>query len=148
MSIILPPLELSEAQRATLAEWQAELGKLVAQQRACKARSVHGSLGVHLASAIRGAHATIATVCEIAQGKLISTAARTVSPYFDRAGDARQAAKQFPAFAELAAFLRGGVPDNSLRGLADRAEAVAELIGRILAGAEVWRFKGGEDDGK
>ncbi|MEP6667908.1 MAG: hypothetical protein ABJF10_02080 [Chthoniobacter sp.] len=142
--LAIQAVELNAPQRATLAEWQAELGKLVQHQRTCRARAVHGSLGIHLSSAIRGAHEAIAEVGAPAMAQLLTTAAESISHYFRHAGDARQAAAQFPAFVELRGFLRGYKGEDSLAGLADQAEATGQLIARILEGGEVWRFTGGE----
>ncbi|MDR3401830.1 MAG: hypothetical protein P4L99_04955 [Chthoniobacter sp.] len=142
--ISIQAVALTEAQRATLGEWQAQLGKLVEQQHTCRARAVHGSLGVQLSSTIRGAHETIAEVCAPSVAELLASAAALIGIYFHHAGDARAAASQFPAFAELRGFLRGWKGDETLAGLAAQAEATGVLIGHILAGGEVWHFTGGE----
>jgi len=133
---------LSETQRASLAEWQANLERLVQQQRAVRARTVRGSLGVQIASAIRDAHASIAEVLAPAASALLDAAADLIGCYFSHRGDAREAAKRFGAFIALDGFLRGPKGDETLAALADQAERSAVLISRLLAGQVVWKFEG------
>lgn len=135
-------LDMTGPQRETLADWQAQLQKLVSQALTCRARKVHGALGVQLASAIRGASAAVAEICAPAESELLGQAASLIAPYFRHAGDARNVARQFDAFTELRGFLRGPKGEDSLSGLANQAEAARELIGRILAGDEAWQFGG------
>jgi len=143
-TVAIRAVELSEAQRGTLAEWQAQLGKLVQKQRTVRARTVHGDLGRHLSSALRGAHAAIGESCAPAAAALLAAAAASISGYFHHPGDARQAAAKFEALAELQGFLRGWKCEDTLSGLADQAEATATLIARLLNSETVWRFEGGD----
>ena len=137
-SLAIRAVDICEAQRATLADWQTQLEKLVQQQCTTPARKVRGSLGVHLASAIRGAHAAIGEACAPAASEIRATAAESINGYFHHPGDARTAAAKFDAFAELRGFLRGWKGEDSLPRLADQAEATAKIITRLLAGQVVW----------
>lgn len=142
ITISISAVEISAAQRATLADWQAQLAKLVHHQRTCRARAVHGDLGRHLSSSLRGAQAAIAGACAPAAAELLAAAVEVITPYFRHPGDARRIAAQFDAFAELQGFLRGWKGEDTLAGLGRQAEATAQLIGRVLAGKTVWTFEG------
>ena len=74
--------------------------------------------------------------------ELLSAAAKPSPPTSRTVLEAREAAKRFGAFVALDGFLRGPKGEDTLAGLADQAEASAALIGRILAGQDVWRFEG------
>ena len=140
-NLIIRVTELTEIQRTTLAEWQAELLKLATQRRASFRRH-NRQLSTHLASAVRGAYSAIAEACAPAKSELVAAVLATVQPYFPCPGDARAAAVKFPALTVLAEFLRGPSTELALTGLTEAAEATAALIDKLLAGETVWRFRG------
>ena len=136
------PVSPLAPQRTSLEEWQAKLEALIERRR-----NFHGSSGhqlcVHLESAIKGAHLAIADACGPARSELLNQAIARIAPYFDRPGDARQAAASFPAVVEFQRVLRGESGEDSLDGLTRRAGRAVTLIGRILDGQEFWRFEAG-----
>jgi hypothetical protein len=130
-------------QRATLEEWRTKLENLIERRRNFRGSSGR-QLCVHLASAIEGAHATIAETCGPARSELLDQVIARIAPYFAHPGDARQTAANFPAVVQFHRVLRGEHGENSLDGLTRRAGRAVELIGRILGGQEFWRFEAGD----
>ena len=140
---IVGPVAPRAPQRVALAEWKAKLESLLARRRRSY-RERDRQLGVHLASAISGAHAAITEACGPARSALVSEAAERIAPYFDHAGDARAAALHFPAVVAFNRELRGDAPGDSLDVLTDHATGTIELIARILEGREIWRYRAGD----
>lgn len=132
---------LAPDRRAVLERWRAQLTKTVER---CEESAGTGAGQAHefAESNVLGALVAIREETDPLRRALLDEATAAVAPYFSRLGDAREAARYFPAILAFRDFTHGPPLETSLSGLRRQARDAAAILETLLAARPIWTLTG------